>query len=210
MRRARVLLADDHAIVAEGVGQLLCAEFYLVATVADGGALVEAAQRLRPDVIVADMAMPVLNGMEALSRLQAVASDAKVIFLTMHADPVLAAQALRAGARGYVLKHSAGEELVRAIHEVQGGRVYVTPLISGAALSVLARPNAPFETRLTPRQMEVLRLVAEGRPMKEVAAVLHISRRTVETHKYEIMQAVGAKTTAELIRYALDHFLVTR
>jgi DNA-binding NarL/FixJ family response regulator len=210
MRRVRVLLADDHAIVAEGVARILSAEFDLVATVADGGALVEAAQKLRPEVIVADMAMPVWNGLEALSRIRTATNEAKVIFLTMHADPALAAQALRAGARGYVLKHSAGEELVRAIHEVLVGRVFVTPLISGATLSALARPTAPFEIRLTHRQLEVLRLVAEGRPMKEVAAALGISRRTVETHKYEIMQAVGVRTTAELIRYALDHFLVNR
>jgi DNA-binding NarL/FixJ family response regulator len=210
MRRARVLLADDHAIVAEGVAQLLGAEFDLVAIVADGGALVETARELHPDVVVADMAMPVLNGLEALSRLRAEANDIKVIFLTMHADPSLAAQALRAGAAGYVLKHSAGEELVRAIHEVLLERVYVTPLIASAALTALARPTASSEVRLTARQLEVLRLVAEGHPMKEIATALHISRRTVETHKYEIMQAVGVKTTAELIRYALDHFLVAR
>jgi DNA-binding NarL/FixJ family response regulator len=204
------MLADDHAIVAEGVAQLLSAEFDLVAIVPDGGALVETARELQPDVVVADMAMPVLNGLEALSRLRAEASDIKVIFLTMHADPSLAAQALRAGASGYVLKHSAGEELVRAIHEVLLGRVYVTPLITGAALTALARPTPSFEVRLTARQLEVLRLVAEGHPMKEIATALQISRRTVETHKYEIMHAVGVKTTAELIRYAIDHFLVAR
>jgi DNA-binding NarL/FixJ family response regulator len=210
MSRVRVLLADDHAIVAEGVAQLLSAEFDLVAIVVDGGALVETAQKLQPDVVVADMAMPVLNGLEALKQLRAQASDIKFIFLTMHADPTLAAQALRAGASGYVLKHSAGEELVRAIHEVLVGRVYLTPLITGSALTALARPRPTFEARLTTRQLDVLRLVAEGQTMKEIAAALHISRRTVETHKYEIMQAVGVKTTAELIRYALDHFLVAR
>jgi DNA-binding NarL/FixJ family response regulator len=209
MRRARVLLADDHAIVAEGVAQILRAEFDLVAIVSDGGALVKAVGELHPDVVVADMAMPVLNGLEALSRLKA-ADDVKLIFLTMHADPALVAQALRAGASGYVLKHSAGEELIRAMREVLLGGIYVTPLINSAALSALARPTGAPEARLTPRQIEVLRLVAEGRTMKEVAAALHISRRTVETHKYETMQAVGVKTTAELIRYALDHFLVAR
>jgi DNA-binding NarL/FixJ family response regulator len=210
MRRARVLLADDHAIVAEGVAKLLGAEFDLVATVADGGALVEETRIHHPDVVVADLAMPVLNGLEALSRIRAEAAGVKVIFLTMHGDPALAAQALRAGASGYVLKHSAGEELIRAIHEVLQGRVYVTPLIAGAALSAVAHRTGPLEGRLTNRQLEVLRLVAEGHPMKEVAAALHISRRTVETHKYEIMQVVGVKTTAELIRFALDHFLVAR
>jgi DNA-binding NarL/FixJ family response regulator len=210
MRRARVLLADDHAIVAEGVARLLGTEFDLLATVTDGGALVEAARNLHPDVVVADMAMPVMSGLEALRRLRAEASDIKVIFLTMHADAVLAAQALRAGASGYVLKHSAGEELIRAIHEVLLGRVYLTPLLAGAALTALTRPAPSSEARLTARQLEVLRLVAEGHTMKKIATALHISRRTVETHKYEIMQAVGAKTTAELVRYALDHFLVAR
>ena len=210
MNRARVMLADDHAMVAEGVAQILSAEFDLVAIVSDGGALVETALKLRPDVIVADMAMPVLNGLEALSRIRAEASDLKLIILTMHTDPSLAVQALRAGASGYVLKHSAGEELVRAIHEVLLGRVFVTPLIAGPALTAMARPTGTSEARLTARQLEVLRLVAEGQTMKEIASTLHISRRTVETHKYEIMHAVGAKTTAELIRYALDHFLVAR
>jgi DNA-binding NarL/FixJ family response regulator len=210
MHRATVLLADDHAIVAEGVALLLGAEFDLLGMVADGAALVETARKLHPNVVVADMAMPVLNGLEALSRLRAEASDSKVIFLTMHADATLAAQALRAGASGYVLKHSAGEELVHAIHEVLLDRIYVSPMITGAALTALARPAAAFEVHLTERQLEVLRLVAEGHTMKEIATALKISRRTVETHKYEIMHAVGVKTTAELIRYAFDHFLVTR
>jgi DNA-binding NarL/FixJ family response regulator len=210
MRRARVLLADDHAIVAQGVAQILSADFDLVGTVSDGGALIDTACKLHPDVVVADMAMPVLSGLEALRRLRADGNDVKVIFLTMHADPHLAAQALRSGASGYVLKHSAGDELIRAVHEVLDGRVYVTQFITGPALAALARPAAQPEARLTGRQLEVLRLVAEGRCAKEVAAELHISRRTVETHKYEIMQTVGAKTTAELIRYALDHFLVAR
>jgi DNA-binding NarL/FixJ family response regulator len=204
------LLGDDHAIVAEGVAQLLGAEFELLAIATDGGALVETALKLRPDVVVADMAMPVLNGLDALSRLRAAAPDIKVIFLTMHADPSLVAQALRAGASGYVLKHSAGEELVRAIHEVLLGQVYVTASVAGAALTALARPGTALEARLTARQREVLRLVVEGRTMKEIATALNISRRTVETHKYEIMHTVGVKTTAELIRYAFDHFLVAR
>jgi DNA-binding NarL/FixJ family response regulator len=210
MNRARVVLADDHTIVAEGVAQLLRADFDLLAIVADGGALVETVLNLGPEVVVADMAMPVLNGLEVLSRLQAQASTAKVVFLTMHKDPTLAAQALRAGASGYVLKHSAGEELVRAIHEALLDRVYVTPLIAGPALTALARPAGSSEVRLTARQLDVLRLVVAGQSMKEIATALHISRRTVETHKYDMMQAVGVKTTAELIRYAFDHFLVAQ
>lgn len=205
MRRARVLLADDHAIVAQGLASLLQDEFNMVGTVGDGGALIDAARELRPDVIVTDMAMPGLSGLDALRRLRAEGVETKVIFLTMHADAQLAGEALRAGASGYVLKHSAGEELIRAIREVLQGRVYLTPRIAGDVVTALSGPASPSEGKLTPRQREVLRLVAEGRTMKEIAAALHLSRRTVETHKYEMMQALGLRTTAELIRYALDH-----
>jgi DNA-binding NarL/FixJ family response regulator len=204
MSRARVLLADDHAMVAQGLAGLLRDEFDLVGTVGDGRALIDAARQLRPDVIVADIAMPVLSGLEALRRLREEGTDARVIFLTMHADARLAGEAFRAGARGYVLKHAAGDELMRAVREVLQGRVYLTPLL---AEDVLTAGSAPPPARLTPRQREVLALVAEGRTMKEVAAALHLSPRTVETHKYEMMQALGLHTTAELIRYALDHGL---
>ena len=210
MRRTRVLLADDHTIVAQGLVSLLQNEFEFVGTVADGRALVEAARQLRPDVIVADIAMPVLSGLDALRRLRAGGVDVKVIFLTMHADAHLAAEALRAGASGYVLKHSAGEELSRAVREVLRGGLYLTPLIARDVLAILSGPPAAPPAGLTPRQREVLALVAEGRTMKQVAAALGLSRRTVETHKYDLMQALGVGTTAELIRYALDHGLVAR
>ena len=207
MHRVKVLLADDHAIVAEGLVSLLRDEFDLVGTVADGARLVEAARALRPDVIVADIAMPVLSGLEALRRLRAERIDVKVVFLTMHEEANLAGEALRAGALGYVLKHSAGEELIRAVHEAYHRRVYLTPRIAKDVLAALAEPASAAPVELTPRQREVLHLVAEGRTMKEIAATLRLSRRTVESHKYEMMHALGVDTTAGLIRYALDHGL---
>jgi DNA-binding NarL/FixJ family response regulator len=207
MNRARVVLADDHAIVAEGLAGLLRDEFELVGTVGDGHALVEAVRQLRPDIVVADIAMPLLTGLEALRRLRVEGIGARVVFLTMHADAHLAGEALRAGASGFVLKHSAGEELIRALHEVQRGLVYITPLIAKDVVTILAEPEHTKGSRLTLRQRQVLRLVAEGRSMKEVAAELGLSRRTAESHKYQIMQSLGLHTTAELIRYALDHDL---
>jgi DNA-binding NarL/FixJ family response regulator len=210
MPRATLLLADDHALVAEGLATLLKGHFDLVGTVGDGSQLIEAAQELRPDVIVADMAMPVLSGLEALRRLKAEGIDAKVIFLTMHADAQLATEALRAGASGYVLKHSAGEELVRAIQEVVQGRVYLTPLLTKDVITTLTEPTTQPPVRLTPRQREVLRLIAEGRRMKEIAATLQLSTRTVETHKYEMMRALGVDSTAALVRYAIELGLVAR
>ena len=210
MRHARVLLADDHTIVAQGLAGLLRDDFDLVGTVGDGKALIDAAQRLRPDVIVADMAMPVMDGLEALHRLKAACLDTKVIFLTMHADAQLATEALRAGASGYVLKHAAGEELITAIQEVLQGRTYLTPLIAQDVLTGLMAPEKHATVTLTPRQREVLRLIAEGRRMKEIAALLHLSTRTVETHKYEMMRALGVQSTAELVRHAIRLGLVER
>ncbi|MCI0457119.1 MAG: response regulator transcription factor [Gemmataceae bacterium] len=202
MPRARVLLADDHTIVAQGLASLLEDEFELVGVVGDGDALLAAARKLRPEVVVADMAMPVLSGLEALRQLRKEGSDCKVIFLTMHADAALASAALRAGASAYLLKHSAGDELIRAIGEVLEGRVYLTPLLARDVLPTQSGTRA--EVKLTPRQREVLGLIAEGRTMKQIAAALGLSRRTVESHKYDMMAALGVTTTAELIRYALQ------
>ena len=209
-RRTRVLLADDHAIVAEGLATLLKGHFDLVGTVGDGSELIDAARQLRPDVVVADIAMPVLSGLEALRRLKAARSDAKVIFLTMHADAHLASEAFRAGARGYVLKQSAGEELIAAIREVLQGRTYLTPLITKDVIATLTESTPQPAVKLTPRQREVLRLIAEGRRMKEIAAILELSTRTVETHKYEMMRVLGVESTAELVRYAIQIGLVAR
>jgi DNA-binding NarL/FixJ family response regulator len=210
MKRTKVLLADDHAIVAEGLATLLKGHFDLVGTVSNGNELIEAARKLRPDVIVADIAMPVLSGLEALRQLKAARSAAKVIFLTMHADAQLATEAFRAGASGYVLKLSAGEELISAIHEVLHGRTYLTPLITKDVMATLAEPTSRTVVKLTPRQTEVLRLIAEGKRMKEIGAMLELSTRTVETHKYEMMRVLKVESTAELVRHAIQIGLVAR
>jgi len=208
-RRTKVLLADDHAIVAEGLATLLKDHFDLLETVGDGSALIDAARKLRPDVIVTDIAMPVLSGLEALRRLKATRNEAKVIFLTMHADAQLATEAFRAGASGYVLKQSAGEELIAAIEEVLKGRTYLTPLITKNVIAYLTESTPPT-VKLTPRQREVLRLIADGRRMKEIGAILELSTRTVESHKYEMMRALGVQSTAELVRYAIQIGLAAR
>jgi DNA-binding NarL/FixJ family response regulator len=212
MSKTRVLLADDHTIVAEGLRSLLEGEFEFVGTVGDGRALLEAAQKLKPDVIVADISMPLLNGLDAARQLKRDGVTAKIIFLTMHTEAQFAAEAFRAGASGYVLKSSAGEELITAIHEVIKGRAYVTPLITRDVLSFLmdaAQMTEQSAFRLTPRQREVLQLIAEGRTMKEIASILNISVRTVESHKYEMMEALGVQTNAELVQYAIKIGLVS-
>jgi DNA-binding NarL/FixJ family response regulator len=208
--RTKVLLADDHAIVAEGLATLLKGHFDLLGTVGDGNELIDAARKLRPDVIVADISMPVVSGLEALRRLKTTKSDAKIIFLTMHADAQLATEAFRAGASGYVLKQSAGEELIAAIQEVLRGRTYLTPLITKNVIATLTESVPQSAVKLTTRQREVLRLIAEGRRMKEIGAILELSTRTVETHKYEMMRALGMESTAELVRYAIQIGLVAR
>ena len=207
MRRARVLLADDHTIVAEGLKSLLKDHYDLVGTAADGSQLIDAAKRLRPDVIVTDLSMPVLSGLDALRRLKADRLDVRVIILTMHADPVVASEALRAGASGFLLKQVAGEELISAIEEVLQGRTYLTSLLTKDVIANLTTPGPRDPVTLTPRQQEVLRLLADGKRMKEIAAILGLSTRTVETHKYEMMQALGVGSTAELVRYAIKHGL---
>jgi DNA-binding NarL/FixJ family response regulator len=212
MNKTRVLLADDHTIVAEGLRGLLEDEFDLVGMVNDGRALLEAAQKLRPDVIVADISMPLLNGLDAARQLKREGATAKIIILTMHAEAQLAAEAFRAGASGYLLKTSAGEELINAIHEVVKGRAYVTPLITRDVLSFLMdspRSSEQPAIKLTPRQREVLQLIAEGRTMKEIASILKISTRTVESHKYEMMGALGIETNAELVQFAIKIQLVS-
>ena len=155
--------------------------------------------------------MPLLNGLDATRQLKSSGNSAKVVILTMHADPHLATEAFRAGASAFLLKQSAGEELVKAIHEILQGRAYLTPLIAKDMISVLmdSKGEPSSEVKLTPRQREVLQLVAEGRTMKEVANILSISSRTAETHKYEMMQVLGVKTTAELVQHAIKLRLVS-
>jgi DNA-binding NarL/FixJ family response regulator len=208
-KRVRLVLADDHTVVAEGLKTLLEREFDLLAVVADGRALVEAAQRLEPDVVVTDISMPLLNGLDAVRLLRRARNPARVVFLTMHADVQLATEAFRAGASGYVLKQAAGEELMAAVRQVVKGGLYVTPTIAEDVLSFLLNARRPQERgTLTPRQREVLQLIAEGRTMKEVASFLGISRRTAESHKYQMRRELGVQTTAELIRYAVQVGLV--
>jgi DNA-binding NarL/FixJ family response regulator len=207
-----VLLAEDHAIVAEGLEALLKDRFELVGTVNDGRALVAAADRLRPDVIVTDISMPLLNGLDAVRKVKAKLPKTKVVVLTMHGDPQLAVQAFRAGASAYLLKISSGEELVKAIDEALQGRVHLSSLISKDLITVLLeakRDPAGGKSQLTPRQREVLQLIAEGRTMKDIASIMNISQRTVETHKYAMMETLGVDTTAGLIQYALRLKLVS-
>ena len=206
MKRPRVLLADDHCVVAEGLRSLLEPHFEVVGIVSDGRELLAAARKLDPDVVVLDISMPSLNGIDAARQLRAAGSRAKVVFLTMHREVTYAARALEAGASGFVLKHSATSELVTAIHEALKGGTYITPQIAGDLLDSFRRgPAAGAETPggLTPRQREVLQLVAEGRSAKEIAALLRISRRTAEFHKARLMETLGVQTTAELIQYAI-------
>jgi DNA-binding NarL/FixJ family response regulator len=204
MSRIKILLADDHKMFSQGLQGLLEDEFELVGTVGDGQALVEAAQHLNPDLIVVDISMPRLNGFDAVRQLNEQGVTAKIIFLTMHADDRLLAEAFRCGGSGYVLKQSAGEELIMAIREVLAGRKYVTPLVAKEwAQDISKGVDGTKKLTLTPRQREVLQLVIEGCTMKEVATRLGISARTAESHKYEMMQGLGVDNTAELIQYAI-------
>jgi DNA-binding NarL/FixJ family response regulator len=199
----KVLIADDHAIVAQGLHALLLQRFHLVGSVREGHALVEAAERLSPDVVVTDISMPGITGLEAIRQIKKSKPDVASIVLTIHADPSLVAQALKAGASGYLLKTSAVEELEIAIRQVLQGRIYVTSLIACDLHSLLMNGPGAGTVDLTPRQREVLELIVEGRTMKQAASLLGISPRTAESHKYAIMNALGCQTTADLIHYAV-------
>jgi DNA-binding NarL/FixJ family response regulator len=212
MNRPRVLLADDHKIVTEGLKGLLEPEFELVGTVEDGRALLAAAEKLRPDVIVADISMPLLNGIDSVRQIKKAHGGIKVVFLTMHPDVTYAVSAFEAGASGYVLKHSAPTELVTAIRSALNGKTFVTPLLAGEFMQHTKERagQRDVSTRLTQRQREILQLLAEGKSAKEIAAVLNISSRTVEFHKYRIMHDLGITSAADLIRYAIKHGIVTK
>ena len=209
MGRPRVLLADDHSLVLGAFENLLSGECDIVGQVADGRALIDAAEKLKPDVIVLDIGMPLLNGLEAGRQIKRRLREVKLVFLTMHEDADLAADAFRSGASAYLLKRSAASELATAIREVMQGRSYITPLITaglvGSLLNVDEQKPAP---ELTPRQREVLQLLAEGRSMKEVGNLLNLTARTVAFHKYRIMDQLKVKSTAELIQYAVRHHIV--
>ena len=208
MSQPRVLIADDHRIVAQGLQGLLAEEFDVVGIVEDGRALVEAARATRPDVIVADINMPELNGIEALVQLRRDDAHARVVLLTMHRDLVFARRALEAGALGYVLKHSAASELVLAVRAALQGRTFIAPAIAGEVLLSVeqhAKGAADPAAMLTPRQREILQLLAEGRSAKEVSARLDISPRTVEFHKYKMMESLNLHSSADLVRFAVKH-----
>ncbi len=212
MKKPRVLLADDHKIVIEGLKNLLRDEFEIVGSVEDGRALVEQASTLYPDVIVADISMPQLNGIEAARQIKKIDKNIKIVFLTMHQDATYAANAFEAGASGFVLKHSASSELIRAIHEAIKGRTYVTPLIAGDLIHNYQEGGSPEKNlfkKISPRQREVLQLLAEGKIAKEIASILNISTRTVEFHKYRMMEQLNIKTSAELVRYAIKHGIIS-
>jgi len=203
----RLILADDHTILVEAFRKLLEPHCEVVGVVSDGRALVETAPRLKPDVIIADISMPLMNGLEAGMRLKELIPTMKLIFLTMNEDPDLAVEAIRSGASGYLLKSSAASELIRAIQLALKGKTYVTPQIAkGMEKAFINNPNPRPKARakaLTPRQREVVVLLAEGKSMKEIASVLNVTPRTIAFHKYRVMRELNLKTTADLIQFAI-------
>ena len=209
MARPRVLLADDHALLLGAFEKLLAGECDVVGQVSDGRALIAEAERLKPDVVVLDIAMPLLNGLAAGRQIKQTLKNTKLVFLTMNEDPDLAAEAFRIGASAYLLKRSVASELTTAIREVMNGRSYVTPLVTEGLVGSLMNvdEHAP-SNELTPRQREVLQLLAEGHSMKEVGAVLNLTPRTVAFHKYRMMEQLKVKSTAELIQYAVRNHIV--
>ncbi len=211
MGRIRVLVADDQPIVLEGLHSLLEPEFEIVGEARDGQALLAAAGRTKPDIIVTDIAMPVLNGIEAARRIKKTDPNVKIVFLTMHADMVYATEALKSGGSAFVLKSSGGDELLTAIREVLNGRKFVTPSIAARVLQALASRGSKRKKGLeclTKRQREVLRMTAEGKTLNQVAETLHISSSTAKSHKHRLMEELQVRTTAELTRYAIEHELV--
>jgi DNA-binding NarL/FixJ family response regulator len=207
MTRPRILMADDHLMLLEAFKALLEPDFDVVGTATDGRALLEEFSRLHPDVVVLDVAMPLLNGLDAGRQLKAQRRSVKLIYLTMNPDPDLAGEALRLGASGYVLKSSAAQELKQAIQEALRGRSYITPLITRDVVGSLIQQGTS-RSELTGRQREVLQLLAEGKSMKEAAAILDLTPRTVAFHKYRMMEQLRLKTSAELVKFAVQQGVV--
>ena len=207
MKFPRVMLADDHTLLVEAFRRLLESKCEIVGSASDGRTLLETAPVLKPDVIVLDISMPLLNGLEAARQLKTLLPAVKIIFLTMNEDPDLAGEAMRIGASGYLLKKSAASELFRAIQQALKGKVYVTPQISRGLRELYIRnpQRKQREKSLTPRQREVIQLLAEGRSMKQAADVLKVTPRTVAFHKYRIMEGLGLKTSAELVQFAIKN-----
>jgi DNA-binding NarL/FixJ family response regulator len=206
----RIILADDHKMVIEAFRKLLEPHCNVVATVSDGRALLDVAAALKPDVIVLDIGMPLLNGLEAGRQLKSKMPSVKLIFLTMHEDPDLAAEAFRSGASGYLLKTCTSLELIHGIREALRGRSYITQqIVRGMKKSLIRDPGDRQRRKLpTPRQREVVQLLAEGKSMKEIADVLHLTERTVAFHKYRTMKKLGINSSAELIRFAFKNHIV--
>lgn len=211
MTRYRVLIADDHRIFAEGLRVLLEQEFDVVALVEDGHEMIEAAQKLQPDVIVTDISMQSLNGIEATSRLRELGVKSRVVILTQHRDVAYARSAMASGAVGYVLKHAAASELVAAVREAVQGKTFITPMIAGELVQSYRQAENPNESErhLTARQREVVKLVAEGLSAKQIASSLKISVRTAEAHKANALEVLGFTSTAELVQYAIRHGIIS-
>jgi DNA-binding NarL/FixJ family response regulator len=211
VKRVTVLLADDHAIVVEGLRRVLEPQYQVVGVVADGLALVEAAEQLSPDVIVADISMPLLNGIEAAREIRTANNRIKIVFLSMHPDVVYVSEALQAGGSAYVLKSSAGVEILKAIAEALQGRTFVTPAIDKFRLEALVQRDQSLAEMpgLSPRRWQVLQMIAEGHSTKKIAESLRISPRTVEFHRYRVMKSLGLQTIAELVQYAIKHRMIT-
>jgi len=210
MKRVRILLADDHTMMCAGLRKLLEPDYEVIGSVADGRALLKAAAELKPDLVLVDVGMPLLNGLDAAHELRKVMPQVKLIFLTMNTDPDLAAEALRMGASGYLLKNSEDGELLRAVRDALRGTSFITPQIAKAMEERYLQDPRSLERprQLSDRQREVLQMLAEGRSAKEIAYVLQISLRTVHFHKYRIMEELGIKTNSELVQYAIKHALI--
>ena len=211
MRRIQILLADDHTMICAGFRKLLEPEYGVVGIVGDGLSLIKAAEQLKPDLVLVDIGMPLLNGLDAARTLKKVMPGMKLIFLTMNPDADIAGEALQMGASGYLLKNSQGDELLRAVRDVMRGMTYVTPAIKQAIEErFIQDPKSASRPRhLTPRHREIVQMLAEGRSPREIASVLEISVRTVRFHKYEIMKELGTTSNAELVQYAIKHSLIS-
>jgi DNA-binding NarL/FixJ family response regulator len=207
--RPRALIADDHVMVAQGIRALLEQTCDVIGIVRDGRELLAQAPKLNPDVVVLDVGMPLLNGLDAAERLKESLPDTRFVFLTMQDDANLAAAVLKLGAVGFVLKHAAATELLDAVSEVLKGNTYITPKLRTENWAQRESRARQFSKELTPRQLEVLQLLAEGRPMKEIADILKVSEKTVMFHKYNIMESYNLKNNAELVLFALKHHVIS-
>jgi DNA-binding NarL/FixJ family response regulator len=208
MKKPTVILADDHTLVLEGFRRLLEAQCELLATVGDGQALLKAVARQHPDIVILDISMPVMNGIEAARALKSQFPSVKLLFVTMHADPAYIRAAFQAGASGYILKQSLGDELTQALHAVLRGHTYVTPLIAKEVVDGMLNGDSRPLAELTARQQEVLQLIVDGFSAKDIAGKLNISHRTVEFHKAQLMQQLNLHSTVELIKFAMTNGLV--